>query len=299
LSGPRVRRAQRLIVAGMMVLGCAVPVSARPDRAQVWVSILPQGFVAERIGGDLIDVHVLVGPGFSPATFDPSPHQMAHLHQAELLIRIGVPFEDRLLPRLQSTMAELLVVDGRSGIDLVAGDGHHGHSHGGKDPHFWLDPSLMKIHARTICSALCDLEPAGCSVFKSNTTALEHDLDVVDRRLAELLAPHAGKKVFAFHPAYGYLARRYKLQTVAAETEGKEPGPRHLTLLIEEAREAGVRTIFAQPQFTARTADALAESIGGTVVTLDPLAAAYLENLLHMGQAINTALAGVAREESE
>jgi zinc transport system substrate-binding protein len=253
---------------------------------RVAVSILPQSYFVERIGGDLVTVDVLVGPGRSPATYEPTPKQMADLGSADLLVTSGVPFERSLLAKLTEILPELAIVDGLTGIELQPMPDHHDHAGGGEshdhgllDPHFWLDPQLVKVHAGIICDELVRRAPDDAEELRANLAELVAELDAVDTRIADQLAPYKGRAMLVFHPAYGYFARRYGLHQVAVETGGKEPSARQLAQLIEQVRETGTTVIFAQPQYSTRSAEVVAEAIGGAVVPLDPLAPDYLANL--------------------
>ena len=261
------------------------------EQNRIFVSILPQVFFVERIGGGHVDVDVLVGPGMSPATYDPTPQQMARLAKADLFFRIGVPFEERLIEKLGRSFHDLKMIDTRKGIRLRKMQSHHhgpgGHTQWeGDDPHFWLDPMLAKNQARTICDALIALDFVHEDVFRGNLATLEADLDRIHNQIINMLEPHRGRSFLAFHPAYGYFAEAYGLHQVALETEGKSPSPKQITDWIRRARKEGVNVVFVQPQFADSSARTLAQAIGGEVVSLDPLARDYLKNLTSMAQAV-------------
>lgn len=270
---------------------------------RVCVSIPPQAFLLERIGGERVAIEVLVGPGQSPATYDPTPAQMVALERADLYFRIGVPFEDTLIGRIEQSMPALEIVDLREGIDLLPLEGHH-HGpgeecvgdHGRPDPHTWLDPELMKVQARTVAEALARIDPDGEASYKSNLSALLDDLDRVHAEVTEILEPVRGEQMLVFHPAFGYFARAYGLEQVAIEVEGKEPGPRQLQRIVVQAREQRARAIFVQPEFAATTARAVAREIGAEVASLDPLARDYLENLREMARTVRAALGNGGNE---
>jgi zinc transport system substrate-binding protein len=82
-----------------------------------------------------------------------------------------------------------------------------------------------------------------------------------------------------FHPAWGYFADTYGLQQISIEVEGKEPGPRSLARLINNARAQGVKTVFVDGRISHKHANTVADAIGGRVVTIDPLAEDYEQNL--------------------
>ena len=98
--------------------------------------------------------------------------------------------------------------------------------------------------------------------------------------------PLRSRRFMVFHPAWGYFADTYGLTQIAIEQEGKEPGARALTALIEQARAKQVRVIFVQPQFNRKTAQRLAAAIGGRVEPIDPLAENYIDNLRRVARLI-------------
>ncbi|HOI56881.1 MAG TPA: zinc ABC transporter substrate-binding protein [Phycisphaerae bacterium] len=128
------------MIAGLAAVGCQATApaddeSARPSpaRLRVFVSILPQAYFLERLGGERVEVDVLVGPGQSPETYEVTPKQVARLTEARAFFRIGVPFEESLLKKIASTVRQLEIVDTRQGIPLRVME--HSHHHGEHDDH--------------------------------------------------------------------------------------------------------------------------------------------------------------------
>jgi len=274
-----------------LVAASAVPAIASDKPLSVWVSIIPQEEMVRRLAGPEVSVNALVQPGHSPATYEPTPKQLATLAEADLLVRARVPFERSLVATVSELAPRLMVVDSCRGIELAPIEEGHGHSHGEErlDPHVWLDPVLVSLQAATVCEALCETRPDSCERFRAGLKEYQADLEAVHRSLQDLLAPLAGRELFVFHPAYGYLARRYGLSQVAVERGGKAPTARGLASLIDSARSAGAGAIFVQPQFASGSAHAVADAIGVELVELDPLAANHLANLELMAERIAAA----------
>jgi zinc transport system substrate-binding protein len=278
------------------------------DKLHVVVSILPQAYFVERVGGERVDVEVLVGPGQSPHAYDLSPKQLEGLSHAKVYFRIGVDFEVALVPRIQRLFKDLNIVDLRTGVPLrtltaaevsveAEHDGHgeshteEPHVHAGRpDPHIWLNPLLVKTQARTICDALVKLDPQHAADYHKNLAAFEGDLDRVHAEIAKTLAPLKGHELFVFHPAFGYFADAYGLKQVPVEIEGKEPTAKQLAELIARAKVDQVKVIFVQPQFSRKSAEAVAQAIGGAVVPIDDLARDYLKNLEDIAAKIKAGL---------
>jgi len=269
---------------------------------KAYVSILPQAYFVERIAGDEAEITVLVGPGQSPATYSPSPNEMARLSDADVYFKIGVPFETRLLEKAAKLLPDLNMVDTRNGLTLrhmESDDPHHDHDHhhGDTDPHIWLDPQLVKIQAATITDELIRLAPEHSELFESNLARFKTELDSLDNYIGTLLEPYSRRSILVFHPSYGYFTDRYGLKQVAIESGGKEPGARQLSNLIENAETDDFRAIFIQEQFSQKTARALARELNLDIIAIDPLARDYLNNLGQMAEKIASALGGSGHKQ--
>jgi zinc transport system substrate-binding protein len=309
-----------LIAVAVVVISAAIPTEPGAEPAgsiTAFVSIPPQQYVVDRIGGTHVTTEVLVAPGQSPHSFDATPKQMVALAESRVYFAIGLPFERELLARIKELHPDLEIVDMGRGVPRrkleeraehgtargdphrTSGDraehgpeeGHGDEAHGNTDPHIWLSPRLARIQARNVLVALVEIDPVHADDYRSNYASLLGDLNELDGEIAEALAPVRGRTIYVFHPAFGYLTDAYGLKQIAVETEGSEPSARDLARLIEEARRDGVRVIFVQPQFAPKSAAAVAREIGGAVVPIDPLAYDYLANLRTMASLIRKALA--------
>jgi zinc transport system substrate-binding protein len=250
----------------------------------IFVSISPQAYFVEKIGGNRVKVEVLVSPGKSPATYSPGPSKISRLAKSDIYFRIGVPFENSLLPRIKSILKKTKIVDTAKGIQLRKMKSSHEHEkkhnhHGGNDPHIWLDPKLVKKQAKIILDALSESDPGGKAKYTKNHNLFCKELDDLDKWIKKILAPVKGKSIFVFHPSYGYFTDAYGLKQVAIEMEGKAPKGKDLVALIKMAKKNKIKTIFIQPQFNKAVAKKIAEAINGKVKILDPLAEDYMNNM--------------------
>ncbi len=268
----------------------AVIAADQAELMKVMVSIPPQAYFVEKIGGDYVDVDIMLGPGQSPATYEPTPMQMTNLARTQLYFRVGVPFEKQLVEAIAGTFAQLRVVNLRESIkrdrSLTSKN-----QRDETDPHFWLDPNLMQSVAVTICDELIRADSVHADRYRDNLFLLQEELRQLDSSIAAVLAPFAGREIVVFHPAYGYFAAAYGLKQVAIEYEGKEPAARRLVEVIEKARTAGTKVIFVQPQFATTSAQTVAAAIDAQLVPLDPLARDFADNLRKMAEQIRATLA--------
>ncbi|WP_319478343.1 metal ABC transporter solute-binding protein, Zn/Mn family [Marispirochaeta aestuarii] len=287
---------------GLVFAGGEKDVSLQDEAGiEVFVSILPQKYFVERIGGPDVEVSVMVPPGKSPATYEPTPQQIIKLGDADIFFTLGVPFEAAFLPRVSSNLKDVAIVPTDRGIRKRHLESHshdedeehehedehdHAHEKGAPDPHIWMDPVLVKHQGAIIRDALIDLDPDGSDAYSRRYEEFSADLDLLHEDLTEILAPAEGSILFVYHPAFGYFADRYGLRQEAIETGGKEPSPAVLEGVIAEALHEGVRIIFVQPEFPEKSAQAVADAIGGVVVPVAPLAEDYMENLRSLARKI-------------
>ncbi|MHB8799216.1 MAG: metal ABC transporter solute-binding protein, Zn/Mn family [Thermoanaerobaculia bacterium] len=279
---PRARIGRLLCAAALLAFSLG---ASAAEPLNVYVSLLPMKSFVERVGGADVRVTVMVGPGQSPATYEPSPRQMAGLSTASAYFRIGVPFENVWMERISSARPGLKIVDLRDGIELKpidsgypAGATRSASGPGALDPHVWTAPPLVKVMAARIRDTLTDLAPARAAAFADGYRRFAADLDALDAQIRAELAGRKERTFLVFHPSWGYFARAYGLTQIAIEAEGKEPGPRGLATVIDEARRRETRVVFVQKQFSRNDAKTIASAIGGEVVVIDPLAEDFLAN---------------------
>jgi zinc transport system substrate-binding protein len=296
----------------VIILLAAAMFMAAPGWAgplKVVVSIAPQKYFVEKIGGDLVEVTVLVPPGASPHNFEPKPRQMTELAQAGVYMAIGVNFEEVWLDKITASAPGLLIVRTEQGVDKIPMAGHHHHEegeehhegaheesgehhedHGILDPHIWTSPPLVRIQSQNVVAGLIQADPAHRAEYEARYQAWVSELEALDTRLRALFAQRQGLKFLVYHPAWGYLAKTYGLEQVPVEVEGKEPKPAELAALIKYAREQGIKVIFAQPQVSTKGAEVVAKAIGGRVVLADPLSADWAGNLKEIADQFEEAL---------
>lgn len=266
----------RLALSFLFVLTAVV------DAAEVLVTIAPHKYFVEKIGGDTVTVNVVVPSGASSHTFEPTPKQALAAGRSEIWFRIGEPFEKTLLNALQSQKRTIEVVDFRDGVEMIC---HHGgcccHGDGG-DLHTWLSPRLAKQQAAVIAKTLSAHYPAHKELYATNLKAFQDELDALDREISEALKPRKSRVIMVSHPAYAYFARDYDLQQLPVEFEGRDPSPRQLTRLLDQAKKNEIQVIYTQPQHSDKGARLIAKELGATIIVLDPYAENYSENMRKM-----------------
>ncbi|MGQ9796840.1 metal ABC transporter solute-binding protein, Zn/Mn family [Desulfosoma sp.] len=309
----------------VLVVGAGV-VSAGP--LKVFVTLAPQKEIVERLGGDRVQVMVLVPAGADPHTFEPSPAHMKTLAESSLFFPIGVPLEKNLIARIKSLNSQLHIVPMDRGLpkrfftehrqddkmpgsvkaetghehgDAKAKVGsaqrtassheHHAHAAGEPDPHVWLSPPLVMAMARTTVLALMEADPENRVGYEARYKNFLSDVAALDLEIHTIFQDAKPPRVFyVFHPSWGYFADAYGLEQVAVESEGKEAKPAHLKDIISSARRLGVKTLFVQPQFSTRSAEMVAREIGARLEVIDPLAEKWMDNLRQVSQRLREAM---------
>ncbi|SAI87992.1 ABC-type metal ion transport system, periplasmic component [Methanoculleus bourgensis] len=280
-----------LVAAALVILmlaattaGCTGTDRQDDGKIVVAVTIPPEQEFVERVGGDHVRVILLVPPGADPHTYEPPPGVIADLADADIyaVVGSGIEFELAWKDKIAAMNPGMLIVDCSRGIDLIS-TGEEDHS--GTDPHIWLSPGNAKVMVENICQGLIEVDPANADEYRRNADTYQGELDALDREIAGALAESGVEKIMVYHPSWAYFARDYGLEEIPIENEGKEPSPRGIEHLIEQAKEEHITVIFASPEYSTRSAEVIADEIGGTVVLVSPLAKDYLANMQHVAAA--------------
>ncbi len=260
------------------------------ERLKVIVSIVPQIYFVEKIGGEQVDVTAMVRPGSSPHIYEPRPQQMASLTRAKVYFAVGVPFEAVWLKRFARANPRMKIVHTREGIQRRSmGGASHTHegdaaeNHREKDPHIWLSPPLVMIQARHILTGLMQADPEHGEIYKTNYRTFLRELADLDLRLVDIFSIKKKDEIhpfLVFHPSWGYFAEAYGLTQFAIEKQGKEPSAKELLAIIRKAKANNIQVMFMQPQISAKSGRAVADAIGCKIVIADPLAEDWANNLL-------------------
>ncbi|MGD9115644.1 MAG: zinc ABC transporter substrate-binding protein [Dehalococcoidia bacterium] len=280
-----------VLLAGLAATACDQKETA--GKIGVAVTILPQAEFVESVGGDKVEVTVMVPSGASPHTYEPTPSQMTALSDALMYAKVGsgVEFELTWLDNLVAQNEDMLVVDCSQGVTLQAmAAGDEGEPAGAMDPHIWMSPQNAQIMVRNIAEGLIQVDPDNRDYYERNRDDYIEELAQLDSEISDGLAGVQNRVFMVFHPAFGYFASCYDLTMLAIEDEGKEPTPAGMAYLIEAAKEHNIKVVFASPQYSQQSADTIAEEIGGTVVLINPLAEDYVDNLRAVAAAMIQAM---------
>lgn len=282
-----------LLLSGIVPVlsaGCKPEVNLS-GKIVVAVTILPQAGIVETIGGDKVEVVVMVPPGASPHTYEVTPDQMTQLSRAKMYVKVGSPVEFELawMDKLLAVNKSMLLVDCSHGIQFIE-MAEEEHEDEGVDPHIWLSVKNVKIMAQNICDGLIQVDPENKVYYEEKLTAYLDELTRLDETLAADLSGISNRSFIVYHPSFGYFAHDYNLTQIGVEQEGKEPDAEYLIRLIEEAKENNIRVVFVSPQYSTKSAESVAREINGQVVIIDPLAKDIIGNMHTIASAIKQAM---------
>lgn len=267
-----------LLIAGF--LSACSPQPASQEKT-LYVSILPIRSLVKEIVGEDFRIEVLVPPGASPETFEPTPRQFIGLNEAQLVFNVGLlEFETALLDKIEDRTK---IVDLSRGIVRIEGScahaGRNGSDHAhGVDPHMWTSPRALQRMAKNAYEAIHARWPDSAK-YTANHAQLQEELRQLDLRTAEKIARSGIRYFIIYHPALTYYARDYGLRQEAVEADGKEPSAKRLTALIRQARKDGIGRILYQSQFPVSVVETIARDIGAECAEIDPLREDAIANI--------------------
>ncbi|MBN2733363.1 MAG: zinc ABC transporter substrate-binding protein [Methanomicrobiaceae archaeon] len=272
--------------------GCSNDISSDKNtdgdesKISIAVSILPEKEFAESVGGEKVNVNVLIPPGSSPHTYELTSGQLKSLAETDIyaVTGSGIEFELAWMDKIIDLNPDMVVVNLSDGISLLKNEGESA----GTDPHIWLSPKNAKIMSENICNALIRMSPESEQYFRDNLHEYEKKLDSLDENIRVALSKREDEYVMVYHPAWSYFARDYSLNLISVEVDGKEPSPSELAELIDKAEINNIKVIFASPEYSTKSAEVIAKTVSGKIVLIDPLSGDYIENMESVARAFSS-----------
>ncbi|MBP9731983.1 MAG: zinc ABC transporter substrate-binding protein [Candidatus Magasanikbacteria bacterium] len=259
--------------------GCDITASNKP---KVAATIFPIYDLVRIIGGEDVEVVLIVPPGASPHTFEPTPSSIKELKNTSRIFQIGHGLDSWVSSIVTSIPgAQTITLDRNVQLYPTAEFHEHEHEgeevgeeheHGPVDPHYWMDPTNAYIMVDTIVEELVLISPEHTEEFALRAKNFKDELERKDFEWFTALSGLHNRKLVTFHDAFQYFARRFQLEIVATfePFPGREPTPQYLIDLKEEVLLHEVKTLYLEPQFSAEAIETFASDNGLTIATLDP-----------------------------
>jgi zinc transport system substrate-binding protein len=270
-------------------LACAAGCKPAPQVNEIAVTIEPQRYFAEKIGGDKFSIFTVVPGGQSPEVYDPTPRQMLHISRCRAYLRIGyIGFEQVWMRNIQDNNPHLQVFDLSAGFTPIAETGEHGGHHhpGGFDPHIWSSMEGARTIAKNTLEAFLSLDPGNEAFYRNNYAALTEEIAATETFIRRKLEPLTRRAFIIYHPALTYFAEEFDLEQLCIETDGKEPSPAQLKELTDTAREHQVEVVFVQQEFDRRNAERIAAATGCRLVDIRLLDYDWKKEMTNLANAL-------------
>lgn len=250
----RARKGLSLLLVSMGLAAASPGYAAGEVKAVATFSIL--GDLVRQVGGDRLELTVLVGPGADSHVFQPSPSQARTVRQAQVLFSNGLNYETwlrRLMKASQFKGRDVVVSRGVKVIQSAGGQGHghdHGHAHDEADPHAWQNVANVKRYVDNIAEALCDVDSEGCSGYQRNAKAYQAELDLLDAEVRDAWrpVPVEQRKVITSHDAFAYYGQAYQVRFLAAQgaNTGSEASVKGVARLVRQIKAEKIKALFVE-----------------------------------------------------
>ncbi|MEN8140234.1 MAG: zinc ABC transporter substrate-binding protein [Thermodesulfobacteriota bacterium] len=240
---------------------------------QVVATIFPVYDFVREIGGDLVDVTLLLPPGVEAHSFAPTPQAMLKVHGADLLLYTSEEMEPWVADLLRGLAGDRLpVVATAPDAAGLAEHNHAQHHHGGRDPHVWLDPLQAREMVTVIAKALARIDPVNSKAYQAAAARYGQRLMALDKEIRQGLAPCRLTTIISGgHSAFAHFCRRYGLRQLAAfpgQSPDARPSPRTITNLIATMEEIGSKVVFHEELLEPKVARIIAEESGASLLLL-------------------------------
>ncbi|MBW1840279.1 MAG: zinc ABC transporter substrate-binding protein [Deltaproteobacteria bacterium] len=262
------------------------PIKCHGEKLPVIASIFPVADMVRQVGGEHVDVTLVLPAGASPHTFEPRPSLVKKFSTARIFFMVGAGLEFWADKFVKSSGNHLTRVVLSHGVSLIHSTGHHaehepppektgaeGQSAEIANPHIWLDPVIAKSMVKAILTVLCKTDPRHSVYYTLRSDRYLEKLGELDRLIKTTVATFRTKKYVSFHASWDYFARRYGLEPVGVieASPGRNPTPRQIKNIVVQIEKWGIRAVFAEPQFNPRAAEVIARQADVHVLLLDPV----------------------------
>ena len=288
----------------LIACGTGTTDEATSDKINVLVTTPMLGDFVNEIGGENINLTILMPAEADPHTYDPSPQDASKIANADVVFYVGLKYEPSALIKLiENTSNEAAVLvevgeeinpiefseeghkghddhDDEDGHDDEEGhddhddeDGHEGHGHGSEDPHFWFDPLRVAIAAELMINQLTELDPSNSEAYKTAGEAYISELNELDSTMSALIetVPSKNRKLITTHESLGYLEARYGVEVlttiIPSLTSADEISPAQLVDVLDVIDDNDVKVIFIESEAPSVYAETIAAEANIRTVT--------------------------------
>ena len=285
----------------------AVPANAQDSKIPVVATFSILGDFVREVGGDRIDLSLLVGPGSDAHVYAPAPGDAKKLAAAKLVVQNGLGFEGWIGRLIKASNTKARIVVATRGVKPIKAPhgADHGHHHDENDPHAWQNVANAKVYITNIRDGLIAVDPAGKEAYSANAAAYLGKLDALEKDVRDAIAkiPQANRKVITNHEAFAYMGAAYGLRFIAPQgiSTDAAPSAQSVARIIRQIRQEKIPAVFVENVADTRLAERIAKEsgakLGGTLYSdqLSPAggpAGTYIDMVRHNIRELTAALGG-------
>ncbi len=249
------------------------------DKICVVVSIGPQVEFVKAVGGDKVDITLMVPSNADPHTYEPLANQLSQVSNAKMYAELGTPieFEVNYMDKIKAINPNMLILNTSQGIKLIPNSAENESTT--MDPHDYVDPKNAKIMVNNIYQGLVQIDPEDKDYFLKNRDSYLQQLDDLDKNTTKLLKGKQGTYILIYHPAFGYYAKDYNLTQVGAMINDEEPSPQRIAMMVNIAKQNNITVIYSEPQYDPKFMQSISSQIGAQVLNVNDLDEHYIRNM--------------------
>lgn len=273
----------RKIILVLMFVLSFLPVSCRqkpepvnPSKLSVVASIFPLYDFARQVGGDKIEVTLLVPPGTDLHHYELKPADIVKVGQCDIFLFTNFEMENwayKIIGTASKKSSMLAVETGSGAFLLPLSDSEHDQEAqaAGFDPHIWLDADNAKKMVDNIAAAFIQKDSRNSDYYLKNASDYKMKISALDEQYRkELSACKKRTLLHAGHWAFAYLAKRYNLRYIAAYNilAESEPAPQTVLFLVDQIKSEGVRYLYYEDMINPRLAQMISRETGAGLLKL-------------------------------
>jgi ABC-type Zn uptake system ZnuABC Zn-binding protein ZnuA len=252
---------------------CSEPTISEADRKlKVLSTTTIVADVVQQIGGDLIELEVLLPIGVDPHTFAPTPQDLARISSADLVFINGAGLEEFMQKYLDNIREDVEIIEVSKGVSLIQVPGDTEHVAG--DPHTWTDPSNVKVWVENIVAALEEADPENSESYRESSKAYMARLDELDAWIEEQVSqiPQENRKIVSDHESLAYFTERYGFTQIGTVIPGTstlaEPSAQDTAQLEDLIRQENIPAIFVDTTANPRLTERISSDLGIKVIPI-------------------------------
>jgi len=255
-------RRSLLAVAGVLAIALPFAGASAQEKLKVVATTGMIADAARQVGGDLLDVQGLMGPGVDPHSYRQTRSDILAMTKADLVLWHGLYLEAQM-EEFMATLAKrrnvVAVADGLPHDLLLSHDVYRNRF----DPHVWMDPDLWARVVTAVRDALIAARPEGEEQFRGNAERHLQEIAELSDYAKRVLAtvPDESRVLVTAHDAFKYFGRAYGFEVLGIQgiSTQSEAGLSRVSELVDTLVTRKIGAVFVESSVSDRNMRALVE----------------------------------------